>query len=171
MTKRRAPRTIDAALTRIADALPGGWPEMAEITRRREGLVRSWGDPDRREEIPVRDALMLDKACRAIGGGTPIGEYYVGRLDAEGALAPADGPALARHAALTVKECGEAIAALISAAQPGATARLVADARLQVEEALETLFRALPMLVGRDAFDKIVDSPDPEHQTGPPRAH
>lgn len=155
MTKRRPPSTLDAALTQVAGTLPGGWGEMAEVTGRRPGFVRAWGDPDRREEIPVRDAVQLDLACRAIGGGSPIAEYYFARLDAFGVFQRADGPALASHAMLSVKECGEAIAAMIAAAQPDATAEHLREARDQIEEALCILRRALPMLVGREAYDRI----------------
>jgi hypothetical protein len=114
-----------------------------------------------------RDALLLDKACQRAGGGTPIAEYYLGRLKAAGALAPADSDCLARHAARVVRECGEAGAALFEAAQPGSTPAQRVEARREVDEALEVLKRAVPMLVGHDAFEKMCVGSG--HQsTGPP---
>jgi hypothetical protein len=167
MTKLRAPDTIEKALVHVANALPRGFDEMAEETNRPAHRVRAWADPAKREQIPVADALLLDKACQRAGGGTPIAEYYLGRLKAAGALAPADSDCLARHAARVVRECGEAGAALFEAAQPGSTPAQRVEARREVDEALEVLKRAVPMLVGHDAFEKMCVGSG--HQsTGPP---
>ncbi len=156
MTKPRSPRSIDAALTRIAGTLPGGWTDMAEATDRRESLVRAWGDPARREQIPVRDAIILDRAFREAGGlGAPIFEYYAARLDLNGAFVDCEQIALARHAASVVRECGEASAAIVDAALPAASPAQRARATREIEEAIETLRRTRPLLSGPGAFDHL----------------
>ena len=171
MTKPRAARSLEKALIHVADTLPGGFDDMAEVTNRSPWLCRAWADPEKRDQVPVRDALLLDKACAAAGGGTPIGTFYLNRLDEAGLLVPADAAALARHAASVVRECGQAGAALIEASQPGSTPAQRAAARREVEEALAALERALPMLMGGEAFRALFPSgravPE-EHATGPP---
>ena len=147
MTKRRAPLSIDAALARIAGHIPGGYAEMARILDRSERLVRAWGDPERRERMPIDDAIALDLAYRAAGGdGAPVFEAYAEKLRNDGLTWFADEVALGRHVAGMIKECAEAEAAVVIASQPGATARDRANARREVEEALLTLQRARFML-------------------------
>lgn len=149
MTKRRAPLTIDAALTRIADKIPGGWSAMAELTGRRLSLVRSWADPDRREQIPLRDAVLLDKAYRdAGGGGAPIFAWFHSQLDAAGALAPSSADALIAITAEAIHEFSEAAGALLGAAHTGAGPTHFATARRELEEAIAVLRRALTMTAG-----------------------
>lgn len=168
MTKRRQPLTIGHALTRIAAELPGGWDDMAEITRRRPGMVRSWADPDRREEVPLRDAQLLDRAWRAAGlPGAPLFEVYADRLDLTSPFPATQPPLLARIAAEVVRECGQAGGALCEAAQPGADPAKLADARREIEEAIAVMRRALPLLLGRDAYAEILGEVG-HPGTGPP---
>ena len=173
MTKCRAPLSIDAALTEIAAHLPGGLTEMAEITGRAPHLVRAWGDPDRREQIPLRDAILLDTAYRAAGGSAaPLFAYYTSRLDTAGALAPAGAAALLGQAATVIRECAEAQAALLQAAAPGAPRAASTTAGREIEEAIAALHAALPMLLGRQASDRILGKAAGHHRphdsTGPP---
>jgi len=169
VTKRRPPLTIDAALTRIADHLPGGWREMAEVAHRREGLVRAWGDPDRREGIPLLDSLQLDLAYRAGGGrGAPLFEWYTARLDAAGGLRVAGPAALARQAEQLVRECGEANAALIAVSFSGGDHAKLVAARREIEEAMVALQRARIMLGGREALAHILDEDEGEAPPSPP---
>lgn len=147
MTKRRPPLSIDAALARIAGQLEDGWNDMANACSRQPGTVRAWGDPDRREKIPVEDAIVLDLAFRAAGGeGAPIFETYAHMLEAEGASWFADQIALGRYAAEVIRECGEAGSAVVLSAQPGASARQRREALREVEEAIGVLTRARLML-------------------------
>ena len=172
MTKQRAPLTLEKALVRIADVLPGGFDDMAEATNRQSWLVRAWADPDKREQIPVRDALLLDRACKGAGGGTPIFQFLAGRLGAAGALARAEKAELADHAVTLVRECGEAIAAAFEASQPGATEAVLARAHKEAREAIEELLRSLPMFMGLRAFDDLVANEAHERTFGPkPEAH
>ena len=171
MTKLRAPLSIDAGLTHVAETLRDGWREMAEITGRKEGLVRSWGDPDRREQVPLRDAVLLDRACAAAGGGTPLFAYYADRLDTSGSHAPADAGGLGRLAATVARECGEAEAALIEATLPGASSADLREACREIEEAIAVMRRALPMLSCRaSAGDGLHAVADTHPATGPPAA-
>ncbi|WP_288806349.1 hypothetical protein [uncultured Novosphingobium sp.] len=142
MTKLRAPLTIDAALARIAGQIPGGWNAMAKALsdRKSASLVRAWGDPDRREKIPLADALELDLAYRDAGGdGAPLYETYGYLLDAAGTFRFASEIALGRLAVEAIREGGEAHAALVLAAQPGVEARQKHDAMREVDEAIEAL--------------------------------
>ena len=68
MTLHRPPLSIDAGLARIAGQLPDGWAGMAQAVERSESLVRAWGQPGRRERIPLEEAIRLDLAYRAAGG-------------------------------------------------------------------------------------------------------
>lgn len=151
MTKHRPPLSIDAALARIAGQLPGGWAAMAEATGRCQSLVRAWGDPDRREEIPVRDAIALDLVFQAEGGtGAPVHEAYTHQLELAQVSRFADAIQLGRHAIDVIRESGEAHAALVAAAQPGATPADRRKAEREIGEALEVLKRALPLLARQD---------------------
>lgn len=173
MTKRRAPLSIDAALTRIAGQLAGGWDEMAEAVRRRPTLVRSWGDPDRREQIPLRDAIQLDRAFAAAGGnGAPLFEVYASRLGQGGALLPADTARLLAHAATVARECGEAHAATLDALAAGGNAqddlRRRAAAANEARQAIAALQALLTLLAGPAGALPTQPGADTHPSTGPP---
>lgn len=147
MTKERAPLSFEQALARIAGRLPDGWNTMSAITGRSASTIRAWGDPDRREEIPLRDACKLDLAYVEAGGDSaPLHEAYTHQLEQAALAQWAPGRELAAHAAQVIKECGDAGSALVLASQPGACDRLKADAKREVAEAMEKLKRALPLL-------------------------
>lgn len=157
MTKHRAPLSIEQALARIAGQLPDGYADMARRTGHQPGTVRAWGDPDRRERIAVDDAIALDIAYQEAGGtGAPIHEAYTHQLELAHLSHFASRISLGRHAVDVIKEGGEAHAALVRAAQPGATPEDRRHAEVEIGEALETLKRALPLLAGL------------HHQTDPP---
>lgn len=145
MTKLRAPLTIDAALTRAAGLLPGGWASLAELTGRSPSMVRAWSDPDRREQLPLRDALLVDQAVRTQTGEAPLLAWYAAQLDLScGPASPTSD--LVSRVVEVVRECGEANAALIEAAQPGASAAQISAAQREAEEAISVLARTLPFL-------------------------
>jgi len=168
MTKRRAPLTVDAAVTRAAGIIPGGYTELAELTGRQPWLVRAWGDPDRRERIPLHDALIIDRACLDHAGEAPFGQYYTARIDAAGGFRAPSAEVLARQVVDVIRECGEAHTALFEAALPGATPAQIATARRELEEALAVIHRTLPMLVGRAAYDQIFTRKPDAHERAPP---
>lgn len=146
MTKLRPPLTIDAALTRAADILPGGFPALAELTGRSASLVRAWGDPDRREEIPLSVAMLIDQAVRAATGETPFTSWMQGRLNLAGVAAPFDAADLVARIAEVVRETGQANAALVEATRPGASPADLATAQRETEEAIAVLLRTLPLI-------------------------
>lgn len=150
MTKRRAPLSYDNALARIAGLI--GWAEMARVTDRQERTVRNWGDPDARESCPIDCAEMLDLAFQAAGGqGAPMLETFTLRFDAARAERFADPAQLSFFSQTVAKEAGEAVAALIAAARPGATARDRADALREAEELVTAVTVTLPLLAGSGA--------------------
>lgn len=147
MTKRRAPLTIDAALARIAGQIPGGYDEMALIADRAVRTVRNWGDPDTPEQIPVDCAIRLDLAYQASDGpGAPIFESYAFQLELAASTRFADSYALAKLAPEVIRECGEANAAIVAAAQPGADDRLRQDALREAEEAVQKLKKSMLLI-------------------------
>jgi hypothetical protein len=140
MTKHRAPLTIDAALARIAGQLPAGWPDMAAFLGRKQSLVRAWGDPERREKIPMADAVQLDVAYRAAGGdGAPLYETYGWQLEEAGMFRFADEIALGRLTATAIREGGEAHAALVLASQPGCDPSHHRQTMRELDEAIASL--------------------------------
>jgi len=142
MTKARAPLTFERALVRIADEL--GWPQVADIAGKDERTVRNWSDPDTSANMTIDVALRLDVAFRAAGGeGSPLFQVYALRLEADTCVACADSQRLAELTAVSAKEGGEAIAALVVAAQPGATPQQRARAELEAEEAIRALTETL----------------------------
>lgn len=147
MTKHRAPMSIDAALARIAGQLEGGWAEMGALTGRREGIARAWGDPDRREYIPMDAAITLDLAFQAAGGtGAPIFETYALQLDLACISRFADRAALGVHLASVIKESAEAESAMLSAILPDAGPAETRRALRELDEALVAMGTARALL-------------------------
>ncbi|TMJ19005.1 MAG: hypothetical protein E6G92_04115 [Alphaproteobacteria bacterium] len=135
MTKRRAPLTFELALTKIAGVI--GWQVAAEIVGQSERAVRNWSDPDAAAGIRLDAALKLDVAYRSAGGdGFPLLQCYSLRLEADTAEACADLALLNHKIAKAAREGGEAIAAVIAAAQPGATDSALAIAEAELEESI-----------------------------------
>jgi hypothetical protein len=147
MTKRRAPLSIDEALVRIAAQIPGGFDGLAELVDKAPSHVRAWGDPDRREEIPVKHAITLDLAYQEHGGaGAPIFETYAARLELAEARKFADRIALLAHTADVIKEGGEAHSALVRACKPCAGPTEIRSALSEASEARDVLTRVIAAL-------------------------
>lgn len=142
MTKRREPLTYHRALTTIAAAI--GWDCCAAICGVSERAVRYWSDPDCETQIRLLDAERLDRAFIEAGGDhAPFHRLYSLRLE----IAVRDDRAdLAVHAAVTAKEAGEAVAAMIGASAGIPTPESVRDARREVQEAIDTLTDGLATL-------------------------
>ena len=138
--KPRAPLSTDQALARIAGQLPGGFVEMARILDRSESLVRGWSDPDRRERIPMDDAITLDLAYRAAGGdGSPLFDSYAVRLDLAAAARFSEQFNLLALTEGLSKETGEGITALIGACHPDAGPAERKRALKEVADVLEPI--------------------------------
>ena len=134
MTKLREPVTIENALLLVVARLT---PERAaEVTGRDAAYLRVLHDPDRREQLTVRDLELLDLEHQAqFGEGFPLYEALGRRLESSAAERFADQAALGRATMAVAKECGEAMAAMIAAGLPGADRKTIEEALRQLEEA------------------------------------
>ncbi len=145
MTKQRPPLTFENALTTVASLL--GWPEVARICGQSERCVRNWSDQDTSAGIKLDAALELDRAYEEAGGdGAPFLLCYSIRLEADLLAARPGRKALSEATALAAKEGGEAIAAAIAAARPGASMTDVALAERELEESISAQTNALAAL-------------------------
>ena len=152
MTKLRAPLSIEQALQRIAGQLASGVEGMAAVSARQPATIRSWMDPDRPEQVSLDAAIALDLAYQAEGGtGAPLFEAYAARLQLAEATRFADRHCLLHHAHGVAKEGGEAIAAIIAAARPGASEADRRAAHRETAEAYEKIRDILPLLTGQAA--------------------
>lgn len=141
MTKSREPTTFEDAILRIVDRI--GWAAAADVVGKGERVIRNWSDPDMDRRPDIDECLKLDAAYLAAGGGNPppLASVYLARLQ-RAAAPPSDVAAIAAATVIAAKETGEAIAASVAAAQPGACvkARVVADKELgEAIDALQTL--------------------------------
>ena len=145
MTKVRPPLTYANALHRIAGLL--GVDAMAQAVDRKPGTVYNWMNPDTPEQCPIDCAELLDLAWQEAGGdGAPIYETFGLRLDEARADRFRDGFELAQRTIASIKETGEANAALVAFAQPGASEAHRANTVREVEEAIQALTATLPFL-------------------------
>ena len=137
MTKARQPLTFPDAVTRVAGRI--GWAGAADACGKSERAVRAWTDPELDRQPCLDDALALDAAYLAAGGGEPpLMAVYAARLERASAP-PANSADLARATAAVAKETGEAVAALVVASLPGAPSRDRAVAEREVADAVEAL--------------------------------
>lgn len=141
MTKARNPTTFEDAILRIVDRI--GWAAAADAVGKGERVIRNWSDPDMDRQPDIDDALKLDAAYLAAGGGNPppLASVYLARLERI-ASKVADSAEIAIATAVAAKETGEAIAASVAVVQSGACSatRVVADKELgEAIDALQTL--------------------------------
>jgi hypothetical protein len=154
MTKARPPLTIENALFQVLARI--GSEAVERVTGRTHGHLLAASDHDKREELLVRHAIALDLEHMAQGGeGAPIYETYGLLLNAASAERFTDSAALARHAAKISRETGEATAAIITAAQPGATAAERRAAAREAEQAVAAITHALPLLSAAGADPSV----------------
>lgn len=152
MTKRRAPLSVEQALQRIAGQLDGGIDMMAAVAQRQPATIRLWMDPDRPEQVGFEAAIQLDIAFQEQGGtGAPLFEAYAARLQLAEAARFACGHQLLDRAHGVIKEGGEAFAAIIQAARPGASEADKQNAYREAAEAFEHFRDILPILSGQMA--------------------
>lgn len=145
MTKLRPPVSAELALTRVCGHI--GWERAAAVLDKKVITLRKWSDPDAPAEISFKDALKLDAAHIAAGGGcAPFRETYELLLKQAAAEASADAERLAQRTATAAKEAGEATASLVMAARPGASIADRLIARRETEEAIAALASTLPDL-------------------------
>jgi len=143
MTQVRDPSTFPHAITRIAAVVT--FPEMASIVGRSENWVRKWSAPRAKSGPTILQALLLDAAYAARGGqGAPFLETYAHLLDVQITRETDCFTQLLADAATASKECGEAIAYTIEAAEPGASEHQILLAQREVEQA-----RTVMAVIGR----------------------
>lgn len=148
MTKRRAPLSFELALTKVAGLI--GWERCAGILGQAERTVRNWSDPDAAAGIRLDAAEKLDiEYQQAGGGGAPFLECYATRLKAQLAECLGSAEQIAKSAAHSAKETGEAVAAAIEAARPDACDRVFENSEREIEEALESLTATLAAIRNR----------------------
>lgn len=147
MTKLRPPLTVEDALVRIANQVPTGFDAMGTVCGVTGGLVRAWGDPDRRERMPVDAIIPLDILYAEHGGvGSPLFELLEYQRDEARAGRFAEERELAVATVEIVREASDAVAALIEASQPGAGPEAKRKARKEVAELDAAIGRVAPQL-------------------------
>jgi hypothetical protein len=141
MTKARDPLTVEDAVTKIAAAI--GWDGAAAAVGKTERMVRYWSDPDEDREPSITQAIKLDAAYRAKTGSNtaPLLTAYAHALGLDG-FCPETGAALIALAAAVARETGEAAAAVMEAALPGASPAVRAKAVRELDEAAEVIGRS-----------------------------
>lgn len=155
MTKVRPPISIENTLLRVLGEL--GIERAMEATGRAKAYLHAVTDPERGEQLMVRDMIALDLACREAGDPThPLYETIGLMLDAANATRFACSAQLGRLAGDASREGGEACAAIIDVAlgadrDPGA----LAHALRQAEEAHDAWTDAIAVLRGIAAPSQI----------------
>lgn len=169
MTKVRAPLTVDAALSRIAGQLEGGWEEMGRAVDKSASYLRACGDPERREKLSIDDAIVLDLAYEASGGeGYPLYMTYEAKLELAQAERFACRFALLRRTAALIKEGGEAHSALARACLPDATEADFRAAQRELAEAWEEIRLVMPLLAPETRQEPRPASDMATHLRAPP---
>lgn len=144
MTKIRKPGTIENAVTRVVGLIT--WDAAAEIVGKDVKVVRNWTDEDTGRCPRLDEAIALDAAYVAKGGGDPpLLAAYMLLLDAAKGPSP-DREALVRAVVDAVRESGEANAAAVAAMQPGASGAVLANALRELEESQDAGSRLLKQL-------------------------
>lgn len=144
MTKLRPPLSFEQALRTIRDAIGEG--EVRAIIGRSASRLTDYLDPDADGYIRLDHAFALERRyCQLGHPGAPLQESWAGQLGLAIGGAPTI-PQLLAQIAETVIEMGEATAASIAAAAPGATAADRDAAVREIDEAIGDLFRKRFML-------------------------
>jgi hypothetical protein len=155
MTKLRDPHTFENAMAIVAGKL--GWRKVADICHRAENTVRNWSDPDTSAAVTLDAALQLDAEYQAAGGdGAPFHQCYSTRLEAAIIAATPCREAIIDGAGSLAKESGEAIAAALIAARPGATLAESMIAEREIEESIAANTQMLKAIrAGRNADQTV----------------
>jgi len=145
MTKVRAPLSFSLAITTAVGVI--GWDQAAKITRRSKRAVRYWSESDQGGLPTLDQAMALDKAFMAAGGGfAPILESYARQLDISLLDTLACRAALADDIAQATQESADAISSSIHVTLPGASPTEIYHAIKETEEASGAMNRLLTRL-------------------------
>jgi len=114
MSKRRAPLTIENVLLKVLGDLT---PERcARTTEREASYLRDASDPDKAQQLTVRDMIKLDIEHLGYNGRAPFAEIYT------------DAVAIGDVLAEVLREDSDAHLALLRASRPDATDQDLIDA-------------------------------------------
>ena len=156
MTKVRPPVSIENALYRVLGDVT--IERAAEVTGRAEHYLRALSDPDKREQLTVRDLELLDLEHNARRAeGFPLFEALGRRLQTARAERFADAAANGRNAIALARESGEATAALMEAAIDGGDPKLLERALRELEDAHVVSSSAIACV--RDQLARARDGP------------
>lgn len=145
MTKLRAPLSFSLAITTAVGLI--GWEKAAKITRRSKRAVRYWSESDKASLPTLDQAIALDRAFMAAGGGfAPILESYARQLDISLLDTLACREALADDIAQATQESADAISSSIHVTLPGASPTEIYHAIKETEEASGAMNRLLTRL-------------------------
>jgi hypothetical protein len=143
MTKPREPMTFSTAIKVIADLI--GIEQVRQITGVSVREARYYTESDKSPIPTIEKCFALDMAFLKAGGGyAPIFESYERQIQAACSEPVACRVELLNHLSTIVRECGDAWAHVLQAAQAGATPAQVYRAMVEIEEA-DVLF---PRLLG-----------------------
>lgn len=142
MTKLR-PLIEDVLLKVLGDLTPA---RCEAVTGRSGSYLRDASDPDKAQQLCVRDALALDTAHLAYDGTAPLFAAMGALLAQARAEIYADAVAITEAAREVIREDGEAHLALFIAAQPNATDAQLLEARREVEQSSAAHANALATL-------------------------
>jgi hypothetical protein len=137
MTKLREPISMENALYTVLGLIT--IERAAAVTGREPHYLRAAADPDKDQQLTVRDLELLDLEAHAQHGrGFPLYEALGRRLDCARAERFVDEAAIGRATMEHAREAGEATAALVAATLP-------------TNNSVETLTTALRELEQSDA--------------------
>lgn len=142
--KPREPLSVEQALCDVIAAI--SMERAAEVTGRTPGYLRSLSDPDQRAALTCWDAVLLDAEHDILHGTRPITDTMRLKIDARRPANALDGTALIEATIISVKEGGEAHAAMIAAAVPSATYAAKRAAMRELLQSINAAKRAVPVL-------------------------
>lgn len=133
MTKERDAASREDALMLVLGQLRT--VNAAAVLDCHPSYLQACSDPDKREELSVRDLELLDLAHQAqFGRGFPLYEALGRRLATYRAERFADAAAIGRHGATLARETGEAVPALVEASLVPGDQDLLEEALRQTED-------------------------------------
>lgn len=145
MTKVRAPLTFSLAITTAVGLI--GWDIAAKITRRSKRAVRYWSESDKASLPTLDQAIALDRAFIAHGGGfAPILESYARQLNVALVGTHACRAGLAHDIARATQEAADAISSSVHVTLPEPSQAEIYHAIKETEEASGAMNRLLTRL-------------------------
>lgn len=146
MTKLRPPLSVEQALCDVIDVI--GMDRAAEVTGRSRFYLRRLSDPDRRAKLTCEDAMLLDAEHDATTGCRPIHDTMKLKLDAQRMHVDFDQQALLVATMESVRENGDATAALVAATADPSPTTLKAALRglaksVQAKNRITTILRQM----------------------------